>query len=730
MNFVPKNKKLIVFVVVWMTIFLFGMGFSIMLKGTLWTRYDNNLLDFFYKLAVHRGCGPPLSSQIVYITITNDTYEALGKNILDRSDMARLNNILDRFNTKVIAYDIIFAHPGPPKADQKLATSISQLGNVYLPIGLTTSPYQRPFQWKTGKAYERFRLDYLKKPIEQGLGHPLYTTHALMQSDIFSKAAFGSGHINVFKDTDGVYRRVPMLLKVDKQYFPALALSIFLDIAGISMQDITVHWGKEIIIPSRPDNRLKRDVIIPIDNHGLAFIPYAQSWYHGFQKISLHTLFHYADDPYLEGNLTDFFEDRFVLVGDVSSGISDLGQTVLDEEVPLIITHASMLNGMLTRCFYDRWSVSGIFTLITAMTVLLGLSALSDKSWLVPIAALAMVCGVTIITWNGIINFKMFPLFATGSSILVFTAGLMTGTGILINRERRFIKSAFSHYIPESVVNTLVTYPERLNLGGEERIITVVFSDLANFTRLSEDMRPRELVHLLNTYLTEMTDIVLEQGGIIDKYQGDAIMAEFGAPLPLSDHADRAVRTGLMMQRHLAKLRRMWKNLGCPELHCRVGINTGPMIIGNIGSRRVFDYTVIGDAVNLAARLESANKRYNTSLMISEFTHAALSPGYFQTRILDIIKVKGKSRSVKVFEVYGMQDETLEPEQRQYYQAYHAGFQAYLLRNFKFARKCFQASLEVLPNDPAARNMIKRMETLDVRKLPSDWDGSLTLSSK
>jgi adenylate cyclase len=116
--------------------------------------------------------------------------------------------------------------------------------------------------------------------------------------------------------------------------------------------------------------------------------------------------------------------------------------------------------------------------------------------------------------------------------------------------------------------------------------------------------------------------------------------------------------------------------------------------------------------------------------MISEFTHAALSPGYFQTRILDIIKVKGKSRSVKVFEVYGMQDETLEPEQRQYYQAYHAGFQAYLLRNFKFARKCFQASLEVLPNDPAARNMIKRMETLDVRKLPSDWDGSLTLSSK
>ena len=151
-------------------------------------------------------------------------------------------------------------------------------------------------------------------------------------------------------------------------------------------------------------------------------------------------------------------------------------------------------------------------------------------------------------------------------------------------------------------------------------------------------MTPPDLVNLLNEYLTEMTNIVLEEGGIIDKYQGDAIMAEFGVPVPAPDHADMAVRTGLRMQRCLKKLRKEWAQKGLPSLRCRVGINTGPMIIGNMGSNQVFDYTVIGDAVNLASRLEGANKRYNTFLMISESTYEKLTPGMFKTRVLDIVK--------------------------------------------------------------------------------------------
>jgi adenylate cyclase len=166
-------------------------------------------------------------------------------------------------------------------------------------------------------------------------------------------------------------------------------------------------------------------------------------------------------------------------------------------------------------------------------------------------------------------------------------------------------------------------------------------------------MSPPELVSLLNEYLTEMTAIIQSAGGIIDKYEGDAIMAEFGAPLALSNHADLAVHAGLQMQRRMDELRQIWEKRGLPILRCRVGINSGSMIVGNMGSQQVCDYTVIGDAVNLASRLESANKFYRTHIMISEYTYTHLSSGMFRTRVLDVIKVQGKARAVKVLEVRG-----------------------------------------------------------------------------
>jgi adenylate cyclase len=260
--------------------------------------------------------------------------------------------------------------------------------------------------------------------------------------------------------------------------------------------------------------------------------------------------------------------------------------------------------------------------------------------------------------------------------------------------------------------------------------MSVLFSDLEGFTTISEKITPTELVHLLNHYLTEMTDIVLAEGGIIDKYEGDAIMAEFGAPLPLPDHADRAVRAGVKMQRRLRELREIWKRQGLPELRCRIGINTGAMIVGNMGSNQVFDYTVIGDSVNLASRLEGANKRYNTYLMISEFTIDYLTPGLFRTRVLDLIKVKGKSKSVKVFEVVGENSHPVAPNDDIYYKAYEEAFELYLSREFSEARRKFKEALTLRSDDPAAKDMVQRIDGLDSKELPPDWDGSITLTSK
>jgi len=223
---------------------------------------------------------------------------------------------------------------------------------------------------------------------------------------------------------------------------------------------------------------------------------------------------------------------------------------------------------------------------------------------------------------------------------------------------------------------------------------------------------------------------VLEQGGIIDKYIGDGIMAEFGAPLPIPHHADQAVRTALHMQRRLEELRPQWRQQGLPELSCRVGINTGTMVIGNIGSEQVFNYTVIGDAVNLAARLEGANKHYQTQVMISEFTYAYLTPNLFRTRLLDVIQVKGKSQPVKVYEVYGEITDAIDADDLQYYQAYHEACAAYLERRFEVARAQFDAALAVRPKDIAAREMLDRMVGLDPTTLPHDWDGVMIFETK
>ncbi len=201
------------------------------------------------------------------------------------------------------------------------------------------------------------------------------------------------------------------------------------------------------------------------------------------------------------------------------------------------------------------------------------------------------------------------------------------------------------------MVDELLAKPDLLQLGGEERELTVLFAELQGFTSLSENMPPKDLVKFLNSYLTEMTEIILAEGGIIDKFEGDAIMAEFGIPLSVPDHADRAVRAALKMQEHVQALRRSGDENGFAGLKCRIGINTGAMIVGNMGSDKAFDYTVIGDAVNLAARLEAFNKRYKTALLISKFTHSQLTDNWFKTRLLGVAEVKGKADPVKVFEV-------------------------------------------------------------------------------
>ena len=457
-------------------------------RGEEWTGADRSLLDFFYRRAVAEGKGPPLSSRILYVLVTDASYDAFGKNTLDRTDLARVNRVLADLGCEAVGFDVIFARPSREAADRAFSESLDRLGTAYLPAGFALSDHPAPFQWKHGAAYERLRNETLFRPIERGEARPFHATHALMQEDHFAVRAMGSGHISAYSDPDGIYRRMPMLIRVNGGYVPSLALSMFLDFMRIPPEEIVVEWGKRIVIPALEGSFLEQDVIVPIDSRARSFVPFAQPWGRGFPKIEAHALLSYAEDPDLQGNLLEYFEGGFVFVGDVAVGTADLGQTPLEGDAPLIMLHASLLNGLLTNSFFTSWPLSRVLALLVGLGFVLGGASLFRSSWVLYATILLVLGGLGALTWTELIRFRLFPLAATGGSVLVIGFGLVTGLEWAVSRQRSFIKNAFSKYVPEEVVHQLLLHPERLRLGGEERVMTALFSDLANFTGISERM--------------------------------------------------------------------------------------------------------------------------------------------------------------------------------------------------------------------------------------------------
>jgi len=296
-------------------------------------------------------------------------------------------------------------------------------------------------------------------------------------------------------------------------------------------------------------------------------------------------------------------------------------------------------------------------------------------------------------------------------------------------KQKAMIRGAFAQYVPPAVVGELLKNPDMLTLGGEERVMTVIFTDIAGFTTISESLTPTELVELLNEYLTAMTNIVLDYDGIIDKYEGDAIMAEFGAPLPDDDHALKACFTAIDMQKRLAELREKLLAEGRPELRARVGINSGPMVIGNMGSSRIFDYTVMGDNVNLSSRLEGANKAYGTYIMCSEATRMMVENDII-TRELDMLRVKGKTEGVLVHEILAKKDDSLSETRKQAVDVYLQGLTAYKERRWDDGIELFNKALSFDPEDSPSSVYIGRCEEFKKNPPPDDWDGIFTMRTK
>jgi adenylate cyclase len=346
-------------------------------------------------------------------------------------------------------------------------------------------------------------------------------------------------------------------------------------------------------------------------------------------------------------------------------------------------------------------------------------------------ATLILIVSLAIFLW---LAFHLFAAqriwiaaFLPTATLALNYAGIVSYRFFFEERERKRVHNTFGQYVAPGIVNQLLEHPELLRLGGEEKNLTAMFSDIRNFTGISETMSPQDLVGLLNEHLSEMTDVVFHYRGTLDKYIGDSIMAFWGAPYPQPDHAENACKAGLAMLKTLEVLQARWKAVGKPQLNIGIGINTGPMLVGNMGSKRRFNFTIMGDNVNLASRLETLNKTFGTRLIISGTTWEAVQDKML-ARELDLIRVPGKMRPVKVFELLGPIHETQGV--RPLVDRFHAAMEAYRSAQWETAIGMFGELLRDHPDDGPTRVFIQRCWDLIEEPPEGEWDGVFVMKSK
>ncbi len=422
-------------------------------------------------------------------------------------------------------------------------------------------------------------------------------------------------------------------------------------------------------------------------------------------------------------------KDKVCLAGLVATATQDIGATPLNNEYWMVGTYHNIINTILNESFIIKLSrvVNVIIFLILALIMGIGIQKMEARKSLFSIAVALVIINL--------INIAVFAIFNVwfdqlGANLAVFLPSAVIAGMKLMKEEgqKRYIKSAFSRYLAPAVIERIIESPKALELGGEEQNISIFFSDIAKFSTISEKLTPPELVQRLNEYLSEMTDIILSYGGTVDKYIGDAIMAFYGAPLPYEDHAKRCCMAAIDMKKRLKELQEDWGNKNLDLLKARMGINSGKAVVGNMGSNTQMGYTAMGDAVNLASRLEGVNKVYSTYAMISGNTYEYVKD-IIEVRKLDTIRVVGKEEAVPIYELLGLKGK-LPDRMYGMIEKYNKAIDYFAEREWETAISYFQQGLKIVKDDGPSLTYIERCEKY-IRRPPSrDWDGVYKMTSK
>ncbi len=421
--------------------------------------------------------------------------------------------------------------------------------------------------------------------------------------------------------------------------------------------------------------------------------------------------------------------DTVALSGLIAAGTQDIGSIPLYNEYARVGTYHNTINTVIQREFITRvnWPINLAIMLTVAVAMGFFIQRLDAKKSLVMMSATFIVLNLAVMAVFALFNLWFQQL---GIMLAMFMPSIAIVSIKFMKEEsqKRFIKGAFSYYLSPSVIDEIIKDPDSLELGGEDRELTIFFSDIKGFSTISEKLSPKELVVRLNEYLTEMTDIILKYNGTVDKYIGDAVMAFYGAPTVMPDHAVKACLAAIDMKKRLRELQEKWMGMNLEPIYARMGINTGKSTVGNMGSRTRMDYTVMGDAVNLASRLEGANKFYETSAMISGSTYDGVKD-VVEARQLDVIRVVGKSEAVPIYELLGKKG-TLPERIYEMLDKYNEGRELFLNREWKQAKLLFKQALKVVDDDGPSKVYAERCDAYSKNPPSRGWDGVYVMKGK
>jgi adenylate cyclase len=685
--------------------------------------------------------------RIVIIDIDDKSLLQEGRWPWSRNKLSYLVNILfDYYQVNLLAFDLVFAEKDTSSGLDlldKLAHN-SLLNNLAFQTTLKQIRAELSYDTLFAQSFHHRNIilgyfaSHLENPINTATKLPekVATADALFSTLLFQAKSYGANLIplqdaaqsggffnNLGTDSDGVSRKLPLLFQYQKGLYEALSLAIFRLYKNSATLQFRVgdHYSED-------ETRQRLETLqvnayhIPVDHQGAILIPY-RGRQGSFNYIS-------ATDV-LNGQVEiNALANKIVIMGTTAAGLFDLRSTPMQRNYPGVEIHANVVSGLLDQTIKSRPNYIIIYELILLIlisgVIIFIVPTLSVvKGTLIFILLTALIFGINLVLWTGL---NIDSNLATPLLLLNILFGIQLFFGYFFeSRRKKQLSHLFGQYIPPELVRWMSQSDEEFSLKAKSKEMSVLFSDIRNFTSISENLNPQELCDLINGILTPTTQIIHQNKGTIDKYIGDAVMAFWGAPLNNAQHASHSVQAGLEILTKLNALQAEFKTKGWPEIEVGIGINTGVMSVGNMGSQFRTAYTVMGDAVNLGSRLEGLTKYYGVKFIVSDNTKMA-APLYIY-RELDRVQVKGKHQPVTIYEVIA-DKQTISADYLDYLKLLEQAFLNYYQQNWEKATQQFEQLYQQNPDDKLHSIYLQRIADFKIDPPAQNWNGIFTHTRK